>query len=702
MRPSRLTSLIIPAILLVCCTTPYKPDLQAEWTLTIESLDASRTTLTIPSSEAGAPAVRRQGKKTTVCYTGVGGRDIEVSFSYVGEGRSVEVTPSLTNREEGWVVLALTTPEIRDLGVDVSSMKLLMPNGAGYRHDLSRIQADEHWKEFRKDGEHYFEARMSYPQSRQASMQWMQFSSGSENLYLASHDPEFRWKYFQFRYFPEEKRVAFLQENRFTCFPGESWVGPPTMARWTEGSWKTGAKTYHDWYCSVQPLPKKADWMRKSSGWLMTILKNQNGIPIWSYPEVGTTLLNEAERRGIDVISLFGWTVGGHDRFYPDYDIDPEMGGEEALKESIRRIHERGKQVTLYYNGQLIDTNGTRYWPDTGRFVSTINHDRKFITLRYGKFFSSGPKRPFGKGCYRNEVWCNRLMALAMKTHELGADGLLYDQVGVAPSMLCYGEGHGHPVPAVVYERDRLAILKRVSDAMEVIHPGFMIVVEGLQDCEMPTVQTFWGYSPTSETCHDPAYIRQMLDEDAFWTVFPDMYRYTFPEADFYIRAATPASTRGSLNFGTTFGYKHEIECRYVPDKRYLIEGIIPQRSEYDDIIAKTEMTSMENQDPAEVVAYSKAVMDFRRKYEDLLYVGNFNTDNGFTLASDGKYVLARSFVNGNKMGVVVWNCSDEDAATFTVTPDSGWTLAETVAPEGTPVEGALPAQSIRMLIYNK
>ena len=94
--------------------------------------------------------------------------------------------------------------------------------------------------------------------------------------------------------------------------------------------------------------------------------------------------------------------------------------------------------------------------------------------------------------------------------------------------------------------------------------------------------------------------------------------------------------------------------------------------------------------------------MDLRRKYEDLLYVGNFISDDGFTLDTQAPYVLARAFINGNKMGVVVWNVSDEAAADFTVTPDKGWKLSDTAAPEGEPSEGPLPAQSIRVMLFER
>lgn len=686
-------------LLAVSCGKAYEPDLQAEWTLTLESLDTARTQMVIPSSDAGAPVIQQRGKRTVIRYDGVAGRDIDVTFVYKASGNTVEVTPSLVNREEGYVALSLTVPEFRDLGVDVEEMDLLVPYGTGFRYDLTKLKSDKRWK-INKE-KHYFESDWSYP-SMHCDMQWAQFSGGERNLYLASHDPEFRWKVFRFRYYPREKRVAFTQENHFACHPGDSWNGPATTVAWTEGSWKVGSKTYRDWFLSVRPLEPKAEWIRHNSGWLLTILRQQNDEMMWTYPEVGTTLLDETERRGIDIVSLFGWTVGGHDRYYPDYDVSPAMGGEEALRESIRKIHERGKKVTVYFNGQLIDQNGTQFWPDTGRFISTVGRDGQPLFERWWKYANIEP-RIHSMACQGTEVWHKRLLNLAMKAHDLGADGLIYDQLATRAPMYCYGEGHGHPVPAVVYDRDRVEILEWVSKKMKAIDPDFLVITEGVEDCELNGVSMFHGCSSTLRNCLEPHYIRQAIDDEYFSNVFPDMFHYTFPEADFTVRTPTPASTRGSLNFGTVFGYKHEIECRYAPDKRYMVEGIIPDRSEYDIVKGrKPDFKTMEDQDPAEAVRYSKAVLDFRRQYTDIFYDGNFIADDGFALESDGKYVIARAFLAGRKMGVVVWNVSDDEAAAFTVTPDKGWKLVETAAPEGTPAEGDIPPQSLRLLVYEK
>ena len=382
------------------------------------------------------------------------------------------------------------------------------------------------------------------------------------------------------------------------------------------------------------------------------------------------------------------------------------MGGEEGLKEAVRKIHERGLKAVFYFNGQLIDQNGTQFWPDTGRFITTVAPDGKHRYERWWKYADIEP-RIHGLACQSSEIWRNRLLNLTKKVYAYGADGVIYDQLGTRAPMLCYGEGHGHKVPAVVYEPDRAANLEFLNTEMRKIDPDFLIITEGIEDCEVNTgVSMFHGCSASVRQSTDyPENIRNAYssEDKPFFTVFPDMFHYTIPEADFTVRTPTPASTHNSLNFSTVFGYKHEIETRYLPDKLYLTDDRIPAWSEYDNIKGRKPLYStLEEQDPKEVAAYSHAVLAFRKKHADILYDGNFRSDEGFTLSSASPNVIARSFVNGAKMGVVVWNISDDQPVDFTVTPDKGWKLIETDAPEGTPAEGALPAQTLRLLVFER
>lgn len=686
------------------CSTSYEPDLQATWSIQLESLDTARTQMRIYSAQVGEPTrIVRTRKKVDLVYENAGGNPVDVTISYFPTRGGVRIVPTVTNRMEGYVVLAFRGPLVEDPLLDPEEMELLIPSGTGIRFHLPKAEPSRIWKLDKKRG--YLTGTWSYP-GMNCNMQWGEFTGGGKNLYFACHDPQFRWKEFIVRYFPDAKKVTFAFGHHFTCFPGETYTCPETQIQWLEGDWKSGAKRYSAWFHDARKMPAKPDWVTRSNGWLLTILKQQNDVIMWDYEEMGTQMADIAEARGLDIIGFFGWTIGGHDRFYPEYDPDPRMGGEEGLREAVRKLHARGLKAVFYFNGQLIDQNGTQFWPDTGRFITTVAPDGSFRSERWWKYADIEP-RIHGLACQSSEIWRDRLLNLTKKVYGYGADGVIYDQLGTRAPLLCYATNHGHTSPAVVYEQDRAALLEYLNTEMRKIDPDFLIMTEGIEDCEVNTgVGLFHGCSTTVKLATDDSEnIRNAFatDDRPFQTVFPDMFHYTIPEADFTVRTPTPASTHNSLNFSTVFGYKHEIETRYGPDKLYLTDDRIPAWSEYDDVKGKKPLYStLEEQDPKEVAAYSHAVLSFRKKHADVLYDGHFSADEGFTLASASRNVIARSFVCGKKMGVVVWNISDDQPVEFTVTPDKGWKLVETDAPEGTPAEGPLPAQRLRLLVFER
>ena len=85
----------------------------------------------------------------------------------------------------------------------------------------------------------------------------------------------------------------------------------------------------------------------RASGWLLCILKQQNGEIMWDYPAL-TKLCDAADARGLDILGLFGWAHGGHDHLYPDYHPCQEMGGEEALKKALEEIRRRGTPYFVF------------------------------------------------------------------------------------------------------------------------------------------------------------------------------------------------------------------------------------------------------------------------------------------------------------------------------------------------------------------
>lgn len=686
------------------CTEPYEPDLDASWSLTLESMDSSRTRVIVGSSSAiESSSIVRTRKYVEVKYAKPGGLDVEVVFRYTSSKNGLEVVPSVVNREDGYVVLELEGPYIDHPKLNIQKMDLILPLGVGARYHFPEAMADKDWQI--DDEEGCLSATFAYC-GQNCNMQWAEFTGDGKNLYFACHDSKFRWKDFKFKYYEKKGKLLFAFSHHFTCFPGENYTCPQMHVQWIDGDWKAGARIYSRWFHKTMNMPEKPQWVSRSNGWLLTILKQQNDIIMWNYEETGTKLLDIAEARGLDIIGLFGWTIGGHDRFYPDYEPDPRMGGEAGLRDAVKRIHERGMKAVFYFNGQLLDQNGTDFWPEIGRHITVVGPDGQFRYERWWKYADIEP-RIHGLACLGTQVWRDRLLSLTKKVYEYGADGVIYDQLATRPPMLCYGEGHGHRVPAVVYEQDRKALLEYLNSEMRKIDPEFLIMTEGVADYEVNKGATmFHGHSANLKKSHDDSQEMRnafAVKDRPFFTVFPDMFHYTIPEADFTIRIPTPASTRLSLNFGTVFGYKHEIETRYMPDKLYLTHDRIPAWEEYDDVKGRKPIyTTLCDQDPHEVTAYSYAVLGFRKTYSDLFYDGTFSSDEGFSINSDSPDVIGRSYINGNRMGVITWNISDNENVSFVVSPEDGWKLVETAAPEGTPVEGPLPSQSLRLFIYQR
>ncbi|RMH74664.1 MAG: hypothetical protein D6681_22865 [Calditrichaeota bacterium] len=95
------------------------------------------------------------------------------------------------------------------------------------------------------------------------------------------------------------------------------------------------------------------------------------------------------------IVHLFGTNKDGYDRMFPDYTIDPAVGGEAALRKLLEEIRGYNLLTSHHYNPRLADTDWIRVNPDykdaivrrDGReviepyagqyhYVMNLNHDR--------------------------------------------------------------------------------------------------------------------------------------------------------------------------------------------------------------------------------------------------------------------------------------------------------------------------------------
>jgi hypothetical protein len=264
--------------------------------------------------------------------------------------------------------------------------------------------------------------------------------------------------------------------------------------------------------------------------------------------------------------------------------------------------------------------------------------------------------------------------------------------------MSCHAPGHGHAVPAVVYTADRVRLLRRIADHMKGIQPDFIVMTEGLHDSVLDSVALFHGcvsgvFSPT------PAEIHAMQTRSATFSLLPDLFRVTFPEVLTTIRNPRPMEDRLAANFACLFGFRHEIETRYAQDKAYLLDGVIPARNAYDNIAgSRPNVDVMQATPPAEATRYLRTMIDFQRAHADLLWSGRFVGDAGFSLVGPTT-LMAKGFVAGERLGVVVWNTAQAPAAITLTAP--GYRFAAAWEPEKGSVkpEADLAPGCIRLIV---
>ena len=85
------------------------------------------------------------------------------------------------------------------------------------------------------------------------------------------------------------------------------------------------------------------------------------------------------------------------------------------------------------------------------------------------------------------------MMELAEQAHALGANGILFDQLGVLGPKMCFNSSHGHDTPAA---DGHIPLLHKIAHRMRKLDPDFIVMTEGVVDAEQADVPYFHGCGP--------------------------------------------------------------------------------------------------------------------------------------------------------------------------------------------------------------
>jgi len=717
MRLAAIPFFIAPAISVLmlagCARLPFEESVDpgASWSLVIESLSNPDNVLTFTQEDAQLLASRKEGGSRVFRFGDICGKDIEVSIRYArsAEDGALDVSAEIRNGTEDWVVSEFFGPEIKGLGIrNPEEYSLIRSTRKGLRTDMRALKAvagkkkDADGWSWKKEG--YYEIPPYGP------MKFCILAGKEDGLYLGIDNDKYEKIGGIFRYYPDSDQIGIMNRSFFFCHPGETYTTPSTHLWAYKGDWHVAADRYRKWFLAHHEIAPHPEWVRHTTGWMLTILKQQNAEIIWPYAAIGREMSDEAEKNGFNLLGLFGRAIGGHDRFYPDYTPDPDMGGEEAFRKGLEEMHARGLRAIVYTNGQLLDRNGLDdWWETTGKSLSLVNKKGEVYGESFQKFHD-GPNRQFTWACMRTSQWQDMLMDFAMDAARLGADGIIFDQLGGPSYRRCYSKDHGHKVPDFAYGPDLMQTLEHISREVRKTYPDFVFMTEGYCDYELPSVTiSHRGMSGRSYATATQKNMEDMALHRGVSYPFPQFVTYTFPEALGTTNNPAPTNRRIYINYAAMFNDRPEIEVRYTPDKRFLETGINRTKEEYKNIKGPTSGSGPFHEDAVmhddlhTLRLYSKQVLDMLRAHSDVMYDGIFVDDRGFTLDSGSPLVYAKAYENGNKRAVLVWNISDKEAAAYTVTPDAGWTQVEITSPEGPVAPGSpLAPQSLHLLVFKK
>ena len=561
------------------------------------------------------------------------------------------------NNDKRVRVTMFNGPRLDTIALDPAKAHIYIPAGFGRR--LNYFPTDqkklEPWE--RKSNEIMYLETSPYP-SRHLSMPWIAIDTGSGTWYAAVHDAQERFKRIGVRWYNRAKRTDVRFRHSVSIRAGDKWTLPETVFEKVDGDWHAAAKRYRAWFDSAHQAVRSAapDWTRDLTGWLLVIMKQQNEELMWPYTDI-PKLCDVAERNGLNSIGLFGWTVGGHDHLYPDYDADPKMGGAAALKAGIAEAHRRGIRVCIYANGQLQQIGATKFWGEHGERIAVRRRDGSPYIQTYHKY-KDIPVYQFALGCLHAEPWHDRMLALARQARGFGADAILYDQLGVTTPFECWGKGHGHPVPWRSHCEERPGFVRRIADEMHATDKDFAVFTEGLHDGLLDTIGMFHACQPSSFMWDVNVLKASRTTSRANAEPFPELFRYTFPELITTTRNPTPMTLRSFVNYAAVFGLRHEIEIRYMPDRTYALDGKVPTKKDYGEVKNLPSLEAMHAEPPAVASAYMKAVADFQRTHAKYLLRGKFVDDEGFTCRSG---VVAKRFIaDDGTSAVCVWNLTNK------------------------------------------
>jgi len=277
--------------------------------------------------------------------------------------------------------------------------------------------------------------------------------------------------------------------------PGQSLVLPPVLIRIYRGDWRPVAQEYRNWFAKAFAPPALPEWFRHSDGWTGEWFGKRGGalmpgaVPMDSFRDLWQAyLLNPVDNhefafhdRGCQF--PVSTTPGGAPSYIHttgDNVLREDLGGPQALREGVARVHELGFHFTFYVEGYIVHETSALAKDGRARRWSIMNKNGSIT----GNYTDHG----FYHICPACVEWQDHLATrCGQLVSETGADGVRLDSLGFY-YLPCYNPAHKHPHP-FVYNDGIRQLLTKVSRAVREANPEAVLTTEAPVDFYAPYTQ---------------------------------------------------------------------------------------------------------------------------------------------------------------------------------------------------------------------
>jgi len=326
--------------------------------------------------------------------------------------------------------------------------------------------------------------------------------------------------------------------------PGEIHQGPPTVLHFHAGTWYAAADAYRAWFQQHWPVARKTSWLGREDAWQSNIIsypEDSIGFRFADLPE----LARQAVQRGVRVMQVDGWDVGGIDRDYPNYAPDPRLGTTEDLKQAIAACADLGVGVMIFANLTVASIENERFKKELHRYASKDPRGfaRNTIGWEYHTLLGLAGQTE-SRMVFMNpshEGWADVMLEQLDGIVRLGAPAVQLDKLmGFSPVDFAKPAGRS---PTASMPDGILRTLGRFREQALATNPSFSLGSETHWDRAIPMVDA--SYSRFFELDHLPT------------------IGYSFPE--FRQSAAIPGPTDKPLvNNSVRFGHIINVEPAYL------------------------------------------------------------------------------------------------------------------------------------------